>query len=839
MIVEVDSAGPVAAEAPSKSNMSEVDVEPRGGPSGWASPTPPSPGPRPGGNGPFPGDMTSGTVGPLGPATSLAGVFSRRVRLFVLFPVVALVVLAGVFIAKTRAAEDSLRRHGVVTTAVVVGTDHHGDNDYLRVRLQECACVVEVAATNLAGHPAGTTIPVRYDPDRPGRAEALVDRPNPYEPVFGVAGGVILSVLILVPLLLAARRRRRRALRLVASTAPVMQVSVDAWQRVVNRTPITYLSLHPYGVGRSGPPLLCMPVAATTVARLRADTVFDLFGDPRPGGIVALRAGDLVVTPAGKLRSGDFEASHRTERSGLPLGSGEPSGAADSTLSLLRDASEAKAWWSLTRLAGWIVPLLVVTPLIRLVPDRWIWWALGGVVPLIVVEYGVVWRRRRLLDRFAARLPGLPPANRRSRRAARLAADRYLSGPAGTTELAGLLGTSPQRLAALRSGMTRRLVAACAVITLAMVGVIIRVATVDTTVSNRVRSNAAVGNYHPPLDANGDPLYLPPAPPPADRAATATLPAAFTATTPSGPIVTPAMAADVVQAAWTLHSRALSHFDTGLMASFETGTALEIDRGRCQCSQPGDPFGPIRGLALSVPRQTAYPARFFAQVATTASHDPWIAFLVFTRHDPSSPWLLTLMGGFSPDQAIVTPPATDRDGYLAPQTAPPTIDPTIAHHLLADYWRHAKDRGSVPDPAPFAPGLWTTDFAAKLAVHHQGDVAANGLTGYYTYQADTAPDATFVFPEGQGWQIACSAIRIQKTYTAGPTGAPFQDAARHNWGSAITPGVHAAIVDTEITVPCIEIPSAGSTAGARVLGANEYTSATEGRDAAPRSARTA
>lgn len=334
-------------------------------------------------------------------------------------------------------------------------------------------------------------------------------------------------------------------------------------------------------------------------------------------------------------------------------------------------------------------------------------------------------------------------------------------------------------------------------------------------------AGGAPPTYTPPLDANGDVVFAASGrtPPTASHSA---LPTALMAVTSSGPVVTPPMASGIVDTMWKLRGDALGHPNPSILASFETGSALEVDTGRCGCDD-GNPFGSIDDMTLFMPRQTAYPASFMAEVATTASGKPFIAFFILQRTSASSPWLLAFSGGFATDRAEVTPPAVDADGYLAAQTATPALDPKQAHTALATYWSEAKRTGTIPATTTFAPGPWTTDFAKIMDEHHQGDVN-DGLRAYYSYQADPAHDPVFTFPEGQGWLIACSAVRVQKTFTGSRLGdGPQQDPARRNWGPGVTPGLHTAVVVTEITLPCIEIPPAAAHEGARVRGADEFS----------------
>lgn len=326
-------------------------------------------------------------------------------------------------------------------------------------------------------------------------------------------------------------------------------------------------------------------------------------------------------------------------------------------------------------------------------------------------------------------------------------------------------------------------------------------------------TSASVASASPPYVAPQRQL-------PARRAVA--LPAALTASPGSGDVITPAAATAVVQATWDLRHGAVAPLDVPMLAAFEAGPALDIDAARCACA---DPYGPASRIVVSVPHQTSFPARFFAQVATTASNQPWIAFLVFTRADSGSPWMLQLMGGYAAQPTDVTAPAVDAGGFLTPQAAQPNVDPATVHALLTQYWRFSKDNGKVP-PAPlWQPGPWTTEFAAALTRDHQGAVAQNGLIGFYAYQA-AANGSGYAFPEPQGSEIVCSAIYMQNTYRPTAGQRITQDAAKRRWGKSVPPGAYREVTQNEIAVPCIEVPATGSHQKVRVLGGQAYPDVT-------------
>ena len=421
---------------------------------------------------------------PVRPALTPRTPSKRWFKALAFTPLLLIALLQSVLFFKIHAREQLLAERGVTTSAVVVGTDYHGDTDYLRVHFPACGCAVEVATSNVDGHPVGSSLPVLYDPQRPGRAKALVDRPNPYESVLTMSGGLALGVAILVPLVWVARRRRRQALRLVASTSPTMQVQVEAWERTLNNTPIYYLSVYPAGSGSGTRPLLCMPVDAKTLKQIPPATTLELFGTPEPGNVIALRTGDLVVTPAGRTRPAAFEDAKRSSHATIAL-TGTAADVQDTDPTpvpsvdgpLLRDAREAHLWRRTNRIFGWLVPMLLLLPAVRILPDRLIWWGLAVLFAALAVEFGVLWVRRRLLDRVATRLPGPPAVGRRDRRAARRAAEAYLVTSAGLAEQAALLGVTTEALQADRKRAGRRLIGAMVI---SAVGILALIAFVVT-----------------------------------------------------------------------------------------------------------------------------------------------------------------------------------------------------------------------------------------------------------------------------------------------------------------------------------------------------------------------
>jgi hypothetical protein len=385
---------------------------------------------------------------------------TRRRALVAVIPLLLALAVPTIVTFKIKAREDTLHRRGRLIDAVVVAVDDRGATDYLWVRYTGCACPAAVATSNPAAHPVGTAIVVRYDPEHLRRAEALVDAPNPYEPVLPIWGGVALGIVIIVPVVAATSRRSRRARALVATTAPVARVRVEAWERSQLNQVVPYLSVYPADVPPGGPPLVAVPVPAEAIDGIHAGDVFDLFGSTQPGEPLALRRDDLVLVPAGKSKDAAWEARHRQPQDGLsaaldaaPAAPAAPAFAAargpretDTDVGTFADPREARRYRSLNTQFVWLFALFLPMSLLRAAPERFAWLIVVVALGFVVALMTVLWRQRRLLSSIAARLPGPAPATRASRAAAHRAAQRRIASPAGQAELAELLGTTPEGL---------------------------------------------------------------------------------------------------------------------------------------------------------------------------------------------------------------------------------------------------------------------------------------------------------------------------------------------------------------------------------------------------------
>lgn len=322
----------------------------------------------------------------------------------------------------------------------------------------------------------------------------------------------------------------------------------------------------------------------------------------------------------------------------------------------------------------------------------------------------------------------------------------------------------------------------------------------------------AIGRLCLQLVAHDPPqeVAFPPLPPTASavHAARVTLPQVLRAPPPAqGPVVTPAIAEQVLTAAWPARDGALVRRDVATLRALEAGPALTVDiAGIDQGAAPNraDPKAADLGThRVYVPRQTSWPAHFMAQVTTTAVNVPWLEIMVFQRRGPTAPWQVVYDTGLGGVGSAPQPhPATlDAQGY---DVATPVswMRPRDAVPDLARYWQSWVDSGAAPTGGPaFAPGLWTTGRAAKIA-GKQDTRARNRLLAHYTYDERPAGE-TWVYGVYGGADLVCSPLTETVTWQ----GPAHQDQHRQKWGRDLAPGVYRTVTSEFLSEPCVIVPA--------------------------------
>jgi hypothetical protein len=285
----------------------------------------------------------------------------------------------------------------------------------------------------------------------------------------------------------------------------------------------------------------------------------------------------------------------------------------------------------------------------------------------------------------------------------------------------------------------------------------------------------------------------------------------LTSTRPAGsPVINRTGAAAILKQVWAARNTALAACDLSTLTALDTGSARmgDLARARCGCPQlAGSEFSASR---LFVPRQEQYPAYFVAMARTvTAQGNSWTEVLAFSRSSATTSWQLSLATGFGPDGGKVSDlgyPVLDADGYAAlpdPQTRA-TAEP--AAQKLAGYYQAAKNTGRLP-ANPFAPGFWSDQMAADIAVHRQDTVQRNGLHGHFSYTVDPADPVFQVLSGGQA--MACGVVRVRSVYTGRNGDHPYQTADLRNWGPELAEGGYKSVTLSGVSQTCFLIPVHG------------------------------
>jgi hypothetical protein len=212
-----------------------------------------------------------------------------------------------------------------------------------------------------------------------------------------------------------------------------------------------------------------------------------------------------------------------------------------------------------------------------------------------------------------------------------------------------------------------------------------------------------------------------------------------------------------------------------------------------------------RGLRVYVPRQTAWPVRFLAEVPTTTDAQPWLELLVFTRASAHSRWRVVYDTGFGalPGGTVSPEPGNfDAESYdIVPAGEIPAGD---AVPNLARYWQAWRDDAYPPAAVPpWAAGTWTTEYGQSVA-DRQDQIGDNGLPEHITYGNEPAP-------AGEVWtfgvwneELVCSPMHQTTTWT----GPAHQDANRQKWGPDLAPGVYRTVTAQILREGCVLVPRA-------------------------------
>jgi hypothetical protein len=294
--------------------------------------------------------------------------------------------------------------------------------------------------------------------------------------------------------------------------------------------------------------------------------------------------------------------------------------------------------------------------------------------------------------------------------------------------------------------------------------------------------------------------------------------------TPSTPGVTidEGLARQIVTALWPVREQAIDTGDVASLSTFETGAALEGDTAlygarRCGCSTP--PARAMEWDSVFVPKQTAFPANFLAEVTMPSEYglNPGVTLLAFSRASSLTQWNVTLATGYldnsaGPPIVYVSPVPSGAFNAALPTTR---VDLSALPADLGAYYQHWAVSGNAPPDAQFAPGFFTS--------YKGGDVFAygetNGVEGahHVTYSADPTTDGewsfageSFELTPQSGWILSCGTVRYEDVSTA-PAGGPllYQPPDESTWGPTLPPGRYSQITQWGLHESCFAVNPTG------------------------------
>jgi hypothetical protein len=283
------------------------------------------------------------------------------------------------------------------------------------------------------------------------------------------------------------------------------------------------------------------------------------------------------------------------------------------------------------------------------------------------------------------------------------------------------------------------------------------------------------------------------------------------------PLVNEQDAKAVVAQMWPEREQALARDDVAATDRIESGVAREADDGASRDDRllpPGTGIRRVRtysAVQILLPEKPAYPTSFLAEVATTkytndcckpsATGDPWVEMLVFTKQNSGAPWKISFVSGFDGGASL----------FLTPGLSIPSGDfyaDTPAN--LATYWQYWADHGTAPANSSYAPGYWTTEHGAGLAAAAAGGVfrCDCAVSSRFT---ESLKDTIWSFegrpPTTNGplllaVPLACYTVRHTTTVDARPNEMIVQDQTRQAWGGWLQPGLYRSLKYRSVDMMC-------------------------------------
>ncbi len=244
--------------------------------------------------------------------------------------------------------------------------------------------------------------------------------------------------------------------------------------------------------------------------------------------------------------------------------------------------------------------------------------------------------------------------------------------------------------------------------------------------------------------------------------------------------------------------------DRDALRALLKGPALEATLGdMCDC--PGIPKFVAETFSVNVPRQTSWPAVFFASATYTSSCEasarPCVDSFVAVQDRERGPWKIALWVGYSgrlnaetsgvgPGSfALDPPPLTYRDAVTLPAE-------------YAEYRDSLKRTGEPPPQTRLGPGPFTTGEAEWL-YDPPAEQRARNLSEGTSYTV--GGDPMYAFTAVAETAVVCGTVRYTSVATALPGMTIRQSQEQTEWGTKLAPGRYSSIVAEGLHMVCFEL----------------------------------
>ena len=297
-----------------------------------------------------------------------------------------------------------------------------------------------------------------------------------------------------------------------------------------------------------------------------------------------------------------------------------------------------------------------------------------------------------------------------------------------------------------------------------------------------------------------------PLPATAPNESTAPAPSITDTSDQPGVAVTAAEAQNVGTELWQAWIQARATRDITALETLDAQPELSADWGYiCQYTCAG-PWLTLSSIAVTVPKQTKWPADFLATATYTtdcnASASPCDNTFVAVQTAPGAPWKIASMTNWSGNSYATTSPAEPGQLSAAP-TPPPGSHVTTLPQEYAEYLQAIKTTGKPPAHTRLGPGPFTTSLVSAN-YYPESEQQADGLTDNITYYTNKA-DPIWQFPGTNGATAVCGSVRYTDTEKA--TTTPLsQSPADHPFGNLAT-GTYSSVTMTGIHLVCFEVYS--------------------------------